>query len=331
MSPRINVILPSCNRARIQKGLSDTSSCLAQARNAAQITRTMTTTATTTATTPKGQIPPESPKFIEIPKLRQPQSIYRPWVKGILPVPRKIFGRNERKDKTSQEYLSAVTPDPKYSRAQQSNPVADSQPLVANKTTWNYQQSTARRRNLRESLLELHRRKQRIDRSKAESRDRKQAESLQLATAPEREDERLTNPTIHTALLPRRRGPLPDPHREQRLERMRANVETMQRKKADERRTMLHTLYMNAREFIVEPAQLERAIDEAFDDSELFVNDDRKGENIWNLGLPETVQQLLRINERKWLRNRTDQAQWTKDLTEKRLDTIGEALTGGKL
>lgn len=327
MPPRINVILPSSPRPQVQRGLSTTSSRLARARNAIPINSTKTTD---TTKTPKGQIPPESPRFIEIPKLRQPQSIYRPWVKGILPVPRKIFRRSDPKEKTSAEYLSAVTPKPKYPRAKQANSVANSQLDMVDTATWKSQQSAARRRNLREGLVELHQRKQRIDRSKAERRTRKQAESFQLANAPEREDERLTNPSVHTALLLSHRGLLPDPNRAQRLKKMRSNVESMQRKKLEERRLMLHTLYMNARDFIVRPAQLDHAIDLAFDDPKQFVSDEIRGENIWHLGPPETIQQLLRMSNLSWKSAAVDRYSRLKELTEKRLDNIGEELTGGK-
>ena len=179
-------------------------------------------------------------------------------------------------------------------------------------------------------MVELHQRKQRIDRSKAEQRTRKQAESFQLANAPEREDERLTNPTVHTALLLSHRGLLPDPNREQRLKKMRSNVESMQRKKLEERRLMLHTLYMNAHDFIVRPAQLDHAINVAFDDTKQFVSDEIRGENIWHLGPPETIQQLLRMSNLQWKSAAVDRYSRLKELTEKRLDNIGEELTGGK-
>lgn len=165
----------------------------------------------------------------------------------------------------------------------------------------------------------------------AESRARKQEESLQLATAPEREDERLTNATVHTALLPLRRGPIPDLFREARLEKMRANVEHMQRKNAEERRAMLHTLYINAREFIVRPEQLDLAIDRAFDGPDLFLNDDTRGENVWHTGRPETAQALLYYAGHGRNPRAGDRFKWGRDLLEKRLDKIGAELTGGKM
>lgn len=320
MPPRVKVLLPSCPGTRIQRGQSTMSS-----RLAAKIPDP------TTKTTPKGQIPPESPKFIQIPKSRQPRSIYRPWVKGVLPVPRKIFRRSDSKDKTSQEYLTAVTPEPKNSRAEQINSVADSQPRAMDSATWKIRQSAARRRNLRESLVELHQRKKHIDRSKAESRARKQAESLQLATAPEREDERLTNPTVHTALLPLCRRPLPDPHRTARLRRMQDNVQTMQREKMLQRRAMLHTLYMNARNFITRPDQLDNVIDRVFESPEIFLNDYGRGENVWHLGFPESSLTMLQMAGRERRHKGGDRAIRVEDMTKKRLDRIGEELTGGKL
>ena len=328
MPPRINVLLPSSPRPRLQRGLSTTSSRLAYARNATPITNT---TATDTTKTPKGQIPPESPRFIEIPKLRQPQSIYRPWVKGILPVPRQIFRRSDPKNKESDEYLSAVTPEPKDPRAKQFNSVGDSQlDMVNNTTAWKARQSAARRRNLREGLVGLYLRKRGTDLGKAVRRGIKQAESFQLANAPEREDERLTNPTVHTALLLSHRGQLPDPNRRERLRKMQANVASMQRKKVEERRSMLHTLYMNARDFIVRPDQLEDAINRAFDDPKQFLSDELRGENIWHMGPPETIHQLLRMSNVEWKSTTVDRYKRLKELRAKRLDNIGDELTGGE-
>ncbi|MCJ1466879.1 hypothetical protein MMC07_005501 [Pseudocyphellaria aurata] len=320
MPPRINVLLPSYTCARTQRPLSTASSRLAPTRNAIPHAST-----TTTITTPKGQIPPESPRFVEVPKGLQPQSIHRPWVKGILPVPRKIFRASDRKHKASEEYLSAVTPEPKIRRAESPNSVG------GDKAVWKSEQSALRRRNLREGLIELHERKQMVDHSKTRSRARKQAESLRLATAPQREDERLTNPTVHTALLPSRGKGLPDPNRESRLEQMRINVDSMQKKKSEQRRQMLHTLYMNARDFIVRPAQLDAAIDRIFDNPDAFMTDRMRGENVWHLGAPETMEELLHQSGLAPRARSPNLADYRKELMEERLNKIGEELTGGKL
>ncbi len=323
MPPRVHIPLPSCPYAKgTQRYLSTRSPRLANSK-ASKTTSTLTL---------KGQIPPESPKFIDIPRSLQPQQIYRPWVKGVLPVPREIFPRTLEKDKTSLQYLTETTADPKSPPpSKDATPANRSEPQTVNYITYKYQQSAARRRNLRESLVELHQRKQHIDRQVAARSAGKHAQHLRLAYAPEPDDERLTNPSVPSSMRPSARGTLPDPNREARVAQKRANVAAKQAEREEERRNMLHTLYMNAKDFIIDSAQLENEIDRAFDDDNQFTNDSMRGQNVWNLGLPETVQQMLSTAARAPGGRAVDRHAGFGLLEKQRLDRIAEELTGGKI
>ena len=275
--------------------------------------------------TTKRPIPPESPNYVDVPKSVQPQAIYKPFVKGVLPVPRKIF-RPGDPDKTSPEYLAAVTPEPLLSKKKSMPDEAH-----AGFITWKAQQAASRRRNLRESLVELRQRKEKIDKRVAARSARKITEHERLIAAPERDDERFTTPSILHSMRPSSHGRLADPDRESRLAAKKANVAAIEAAKQEERRNALHTLYMNAGAFIVTEEHLNRAIDEAFDDNTQFRNDSKNGLNIWNTGFPETVQEMLNQANRTSGGKAVEQRQGYGPVTKERMKRIGEELTGGKM
>lgn len=331
MPPRVHIPLLPCPYSKTaQRFISNAPPNSAKANKASE--RTLPTT----TLTPKGQISPESPKFIEIPPSLQPEQIWRPWVKGVLPVPRQIFSRTSETDKTSAKYLNQTAAEPR--RKPSTTPLkAGSAPVDSKRTkaiefaAHKFRQSALRRRNLRESLVELRRRKERDDQAVAARSAAKHAQSLRLAYAPEREDERLTNPTIHSAIHPAARGALPDPSREARVAQKRANVAAVQAQREEDRRSMLHTLYMNARNFIVDPQVLDKEIDRVFDDPDSFTNDTVRGMNVWALGLPQTVEQMLSAASRKPGGKAIDRDTDFGLLEKKRIDRIAEELTGGKI
>ena len=123
--------------------------------------------------------------------------------------------------------------------------------------------SEMRRQNLREGLVSLKARKTRVERQRAERSERNQAEREERLNRPEREDERLTTPSHGLDLDALYKGPLQDPTREERVEHMRANFSQQVQLKKAERLDHVHTLYLNARTFIVTPQQLDAAVDEA--------------------------------------------------------------------
>ena len=284
----------------------------------------------TSSTSKATQIPPESPKFIEIPRPLQPAQPYPVRMKGILPVPRRIIRRVRPQDidKTSPEYFANVTPDPLKDKA--STTIYDD-PRTAEMVAYKARQAEARRRNLREGLIELSNRKQEQERRLVLRSRKRQAERKVVLEAPEREDERLTAPSVLQSELPEKHHVLPDPDREARLARKRQNVAKMQAMREVNRRNALHTLYVNAGNFITTGAQLDSTIDRVFDDLSQFSNDTKPGANVWNLGFPETVQQLLAKANQTSGKKALDAAEGNAGITRERMRKITEELTGGKM
>ena len=324
----INLITDSAQPTMPSLMASRTPCCVRSISRRCLYSTSHTTTSTQPrhlSATPKKEIPPESPKYIDVPRSVQPQGIYKPFVKGILPVPRKIFRRGDP-DKTSPEYLAAVTPEPLPS-SKKSTPDKAHTGFV----TWKAQQAAARRRNLRESLVELRHRKERINRRLAVRSASKIAEHERLIAEPDRDDERFTSPSILDSMRPSKRAFLPDPNRAARIASKRANLAAQEAAKQEERRNALHTLYMNAGNFIVTEEHLNTVVDQAFDDNRQFENDSKNGLNIWNKGYPETVQEMLDQANRASGGKAIERNQGFGPVTKERMKRIGEELTGGKM
>ncbi|KNG86168.1 hypothetical protein ANOM_005511 [Aspergillus nomiae NRRL 13137] len=264
------------------------------------------------------RIGPESPNFVDIPRTIQPDLPSKQHVKGTLPVPREIFPVR-RADKPSEEYIAAATPLP----SKDTN--VDPNDPHAQYINWKRRMAEMRRQNLREGLLELHSRKQRTDKSMMQRSSEKQKRRERIFRQPEREDERLTRPSVIQEMLPKRTPVLPDPNREERLTLSKARMEAANSQKQAEQQDSLQTLYMNARNFITTEAQLAAEIDRVFPEgeNEAWRNDHQQGENVWNLGLPPTVQSI--VNESR----KSEAARW--DLIQGRVKKLGEQITGGKL
>ena len=274
-------------------------------------------------------IPPESPRFIDIPQSLQPDTVHHKWVKGVLPIPKTIVSVSDpkHKRKVTPEYLAAVTPEP-----EPKDPARQNNHRDADYTSWKARQSAHRRQNLREGLIELHHREKRTVGQLAARSARKQRRNLQLRDAPERDDERLTSPTVLQSALPTRMRGLPDPNREMRLAMKQVNVADKDATIKEDRRHLLHTLYVNAGDFIVTDTQLEKAIADAFDNREQFKSDIAPGMNIWNLGEPETTRELLaRSGPRAETGKALNVVEANERVTKERVKRIAEELTGGKI
>lgn len=178
--------------------------------------------------------------------------------------------------------------------------------------------------------MELRHRKRLSDRQLAARSAYRRAEHERLIREPEREDERLTNPTVTQALRPPKTEVLADPDHEARIAEKRARVAVRNAEKVEERRDALHSLYMNARGFITTAAQLNAEVDRVFDDLDQWASAEAFGHNVWNLGTPETVQQKLSKVNRTG-RNALEHNQGYAELTAQREKRIAEELTGGKM
>merc|ERR1711977_325717 len=233
-------------------------------------------------------IGPENPKFIEIPVPPQHQALPKIDVKGTLPPPRNIFP-NRAGDKTSPEYLAAVTPEPLSQTAPHNDFVAWKRRMAKNR-------SIAREKALH---------------------------------APQREDERLTNPTITQMNRTLQSGPVPDPDRAARVAEKKARVEAIALAKEEQRRNALHTLYMNARSFITTEEELDAEIEK------IFVEDPHASgnlnDNIWSVkGAPPSVLTMLSaVNNTQ--KKAIDFHRGPAALTGRRMKKIAEELTGGTM
>lgn len=276
---------------------------------------------TFSTTTPLSSIGPENPKFIEIPLPPQRYAVPKRDIKGKLPPPRNIFPTRSA-DKTTPEYIAAATPEPKAERHLK-EPHND---FVA----WKRRMAASRRENLREGLLELHKRKVRQDitvasRSKAKRRQREAA-----VYAPQREDERLTSTTVREAVRQLQKGRLPDPGREERIAAAMERVREKEAEREEQRKNALHTLYMHAREFITTEAQLDAEIEKIFIEHPFGVEHPGKT-NIWDAyGSPPTVQDMLSaVNNTQ--KTAMEYHRGPGLVTGKRMTRIAEELTGGKM
>ncbi|KAI4219119.1 MAG: hypothetical protein L6R36_008552 [Xanthoria steineri] len=287
----------------------------------------------TTTPSHRPSIGPESPNYIHVPRAPQPDAYYRPHIKGILPTPRPIFpihNKNAPETKTSDAYFAATTPDP-FPATINAPQAKGLDPSARRHIEWKSKSAEHRRRNLRESLLELRDRKQKTDARLQARVAAKQYQRDKLLNAPTPPDEKYTAASILQSTLPSRSG-LQDPDRDARIARKRANFSAHDAMKKAERRNALHTLYMNARDFIVTEEKLNEAVERAFDPySEQFTNEARRGLNVWNLGYPETVKEQLERANKGEKGRAVERSSGFSGVTDERMRRIGEELTGGKI
>ncbi|PQE10498.1 Lipid phosphate phosphatase 2 protein [Rutstroemia sp. NJR-2017a BBW] len=268
-------------------------------------------------TTSRNAIGPESPKFIEIPTIRQPYARTKQDIKGTLPPPRNLFP-NRGPNKVSEEYLSAVARQP----SNKSTPPND---YVA----WKRRMAASRRESLKEALVELNKRKVQQEAEVATKSAAKRRANEARLNAPQREDERLMNPTITEANSKLQTGFLPDPEREREVAEKARRVQAKEAEREARRRDALHTLYMNARTFITTEEQLDAQIERIFTD-EPFPSQPGV-QDIWSAkGAPPTVQDLLsKVNHSE--KTSMEYHKGPAILTGARMKRIAEELTGGKM
>ncbi|KAB8298859.1 hypothetical protein EYC80_001019 [Monilinia laxa] len=273
--------------------------------------RSFSTTASCSA------IGPENPRFIEIPTTRQPDARGHRDIKGTLPPPRNLFP-SRGPDKISKKYLDAVTREP-------ARPPKNPNDYVA----WKHRLATQRRESLKESLVQLHKRKLRQEKIVAEKSLIKRQANEKRLKAPQREDERLMNPTITEAMSKLQVGFVPDPERESELAQMALRAQRKEAEREEQRKNALHTMYMNARSFITTEEQLNAKIDEIF--TEPFDRKASHKRNIWEvLEKPPTVQDMLSdVNNA----HKTAVGKYSHPavITGARMQQIAEELTGGKM
>lgn len=215
-------------------------------------------------------VPPESPRFIEIEKAKTPHPAPRPYVKGTLPKPKNLFPSRTAPHKGTPEYIDAATPDPKS----RPRPAHDAETRAFQK--WKRDMAATRKAYLREGLSTLKERQEEKHEKMMTRLKERQAIRDEALNRAEREDVRLTLPSVLSALR-LEQGELKDPNREKRFEK---SVKTTLRKrelKKQERKDQVLELYTKAKDFILTEAQLDKAIQDAFmEDDNLTGNINRE-------------------------------------------------------
>jgi hypothetical protein len=247
----------------------------------------------------------------------QRQAKRKPVIKGILPPPRNIF-HQRGPNRIDPEYIKATIPEAK-----------DRPEPKDERTAWRRRLAATRRANFEEAITDLHKRKVRQDAVRTSKTKAKQKDREARLNAPEREDERLTNPTVTMSLNNLHIG-LSDPDRAARVAEKAELFKMKEEMKKEERRNALHTLYMNAREFITTEEQLNEEIEKIFIPSPFGKAHDGK-DNIWDaLGAPPTVQDMLQgVNDTQ--KTALEFHRGPSHKTSQRMKKIAEELTGGKM
>lgn len=252
----------------------------------------------TFSTTPRTLIiSPESPSYIEISRPPTVRSSPPPRQKGKLPHPKSI-----RHDISA---LSA-TPEPSP-ESLEPTPGLDAETTAYIK--WKNRLAETRRRNLREGISELQERQKNQAARRAEVLKKRSEDREALLAAKQREDVRLTLPSVLSTLR------LDDASSmiritPERLAEKQAICAAKEAEKSAARIEIFHELYLNARDFIVTEKQLDEAIERE------FVQKDHLYKT-----LPQTVEDML-------LQVQSNQGNFSRD--PKMMEIAGQ-LTGAKL
>lgn len=254
------------------------------------------------------QVGPESPKFIEVPRISLPRASPRPRMKGILPCPRNIFPPSKPTKGTPKAIAAATTPRSRQRHAPESREKAAFQ-------QWQRTMAIRRRQNLREGLMALRSRKRRSESMRVARLAYRTVRRQDVLATAEARDVRLTLPSVLSTLRLGGSG-LPDPDRAQRLQAMAERHQAIQRAKRDERQHYLHELYLNASNFILTEAELNRAIEAAFKESAYDVTS-------WAGWRRSSVRDLLNRAGRNNMQTPEDAGPVVLE--------VGGSLTGGRL
>ncbi|KAF1970938.1 hypothetical protein BU23DRAFT_556446 [Bimuria novae-zelandiae CBS 107.79] len=277
------------------------------------------------STAPTLALGPESPNYVEVPKPLQPTFPRKPLVKGHLPVPRDVFKTRSDIPKESDQFLAQSTREPK--KPAQPGPWSKD----AEYRLYKQRLADARKKALREGVKELHARKVETDQAFTAQIQASNAERRRLALAPPRQVDVLTQTSVSKGVRDFLGGRLPETPRVVFAAQRRKAYEKRLARQEAVRRSRLHDLYTNAREFIVNEEQLDEAIEKAFGTEEMpvrfhpggAVSPTGTGVSAWEGGPPEGVAEKLQ--------SLMGGEGTGVGLAKERIKKVAEALTGGKM
>ncbi|KAI9716190.1 MAG: hypothetical protein M1828_000416 [Chrysothrix sp. TS-e1954] len=276
-------------------------------------------------------IPPESPRFIDIPEPPQQQSNPLPPVKGLLPRARDIFtyGRGGVARATPEKINQQIR-DPKKPRTFDNRLQQDE-----SRRQWLDGLREQRKSHYREGVTALLNRRKKSSVMNARRLARIRQEQSGLRDLRDTTGAELTRPTM-TKLMSNTGGKLPpDPYVAERLAAGKARVLEKEAARSEARKANLHTLYMHARDFITTESQLSQAIEKAFGTPENPMTW-QDGVSIWHTGNPPTLAQIARKDKGSRQPEVTGASQnenqkQNQSIMKQRLGKVAEELTGGKM
>lgn len=281
-------------------------------------------TFSTTASRLEVEIPPESPRFINLPELPQSSEDKLPPVKGVLPVPREIFHRrNNGSHKIQPGFVDDTAP---RSRAE-----AAGEAPRSDRAAWKRALAESRRKALASGIDKLWARKNtREGRAKSRAESHRQR-NIAAANAPEGLDDVFTRGTVTRATLETK--VVRDPrYRERQLESQ-ARTAELQRERSDARKDAIQRLYVEAGSFIVSEDELVKRVEEVFAEG-FFTKTGRwqgkyESENVWDrYGQPIPVRSMLAAL--KGTSNKAiDRYESAISFTTQRQKMVAGELTGG--
>lgn len=292
----------------------------ATARELSVVSRSFSTTHTALR-----HVPPESPSYIRLPTPPQSEEKKLPRVRGHLPVPREIFPREEGKRKIQRSYLQETAPKRKPENYGPTKSQAD---------IWKRKMAANRRHNLGVGLKVLWNRRKNLDAARDARVSKKFEEHNAAASAPEREDDRLTRSTVLDSIMDT--TVYPDPKRFANSDRSKSRVLALEQSKREARRDALMELYINASNFIVSEAELKAEIDTLFSEDFFKKQGQAVGrygnaENTWDIwGKPPTIANMLETTTGTSTKI-MDFYESEYDRSVKRQKRIAEEFTGGKM
>jgi hypothetical protein len=235
---------------------------------------------------------PESPKWLPVPELRQPQRIVKKVVKGSLPVPRKIVPK-ERVFKAAPGYLSQSAPEPLVDR----EITVDKMGTAAGRVTWKKLMAARRRSMLRQGMNELMHREFARDESVKKRKAQRVNTAIQAQTAPERLEDELTAQSVPLQIRELMAGKgWCEPETPEETAKRKADHDLRLQRKEERRASQVHELYMHARKFITTDEQLSNEIETVFGpDSRPVTWGTSK--SIWGIGKPMATTDMLQAHD----------------------------------
>lgn len=269
------------------------------------------------------RVPPESPSYIRLPTPPQSNETKPTRVRGHLPIPRDIFPRSGGDKKVQPHYIERTAP--RSTKPREGKTSAQ---------RWKAALADSRRTNLKDGLGALWARRSEIGNARNVRVSRKFQQHKKAGAAPEREDDRLTRPTILQSILDTR--VYSDPSRFSRADKSRTKVLARENSKREARRDAIMELYISASNFIVHENELKAEIDKVFAEdyfrqrSQTFY---RHGstENTWGIyGKPPSIANMMETSTGASTKVMDfDESEF--DRSVKRQKIIAEDLTGGKM